>query len=101
MERKFDLVILDIRIQADGPKEQSVTEDWARSGLHFLKELRDGKFGERTPKDVPVLVITCVVNTSDVDAILEIGNSPGARCLYIAKPTKLDPVVEAVHKLFA
>jgi len=95
---RLDLIILDIRIlNDDKPDEEG--RDWRRTGLYFLRDLRAGKFPGVTPSGVPVLVITCVVNTADVAEILEAGNANGGECLYLAKPVRLPPVENAVRKL--
>jgi CheY-like chemotaxis protein len=99
--QKLDLIILDIRIRDDEPGEQGGMQDWTRCGFNFLKDLREGKFGGLTPHSIPVLVITCVVNTADVEEILDAGNTSGGRCLYLAKPVRLDTVERAVRYLMA
>jgi CheY-like chemotaxis protein len=101
VDRRLDLILLDIRIRGDSQPDEAdeADVDWRRRGLYFLRDLRAGNFRGKTPKEVPVLVITCVVNTVDVDEILAAGNANGCKCLYLAKPVRLAPVEKAVRIL--
>ena len=99
---QFDLVILDVRIRDDEGTSQTPNQDWTRYGVYFLKELREGRIPGKTPSTVPVLVITCVVSTADVEEIERIGNSAGGRCRYLEKPvSRLAMVEEAICDLMA
>jgi CheY-like chemotaxis protein len=98
---QFDLIILDVRIRDDEDTSHN-KQKWTRYGVYFLKELREGRIPGRTPSDVPVLVITCVVSTADVEEIQRIGNSAGGRCRYLEKPvSRLAMVEEAICDLMA
>lgn len=97
-KRNLDLILLDIRIRGDNQDEDE-EEDWRRRGLYFLRDLRAGKLSGATPADIPVLVITGVVNTADVDEILKAGNANNGRCRYLAKPVRLEPVEREVRDL--
>jgi len=93
----FDLILLDIRIFSNDAIKKQV--DWTREGLYFLQKLRKGDIPGPTRAEVPVLVLTAVVNTADHDKILEVGTSNGSKCLYITKPAHLDTVEKAVMEL--
>ena len=83
---KFDLVLLDVRIMNGGHTREGDEQDWRRYGLYFLEELREGRICGSTPNSVPVLVITCVVNTADVERIANLGRRAGGCCRYLSKP---------------
>ena len=95
VRQKFDLVILDVRIINGGHTREGYEQDWRRYGLYFLKELREGRILDSlTPNTVPVVVITCVVNTTDVERIADLGNSVGGCCRYLSKPLRSLALVE-------
>jgi len=95
---RFDLILLDIRIFYDAAKDKP-NNGWEREGLHFLEQLRNGELPGETSKSVPVLVITAVVNTADVEKIIEVGGRNKSKCIYMAKPVDLGEVEEAVMEL--
>jgi CheY-like chemotaxis protein len=96
----FDLILLDIRIFCEETIENP-ERDWRREGLFFLEELRCGKIPGTTPIDIPVLVLTAVANTADVDKILEVGSREKARLAYLSKPAHLESVEKAVMELLS
>ena len=100
-QKAYDLIVLDIRFfpSASEGVEAGDGKQWQRRGLYFLEDLRAGKIAGKTPHDVPVLVVSAVVETQDVDEIRRIGGSNGARCAYLAKPVSLDRVELAVAEL--
>jgi CheY-like chemotaxis protein len=96
----FDLILLDIRILSSGPDDEDKPDrDWRRRGLYFLQDLRDGQLPGLTPRDVPVLVISAVVNTTDVDDMRKAGESNNSRFGYLAKPVLFQRVEKAVAEL--
>ena len=95
--RRLDLVILDVRILGGKERLDGTEQEWKRYGMYFLEELRRGTASKKTPKNVPVLVITCVVDTADVEKLEELGTSSGGRFRYLAKPLGLDAFDELGH----
>lgn len=97
---KFDLLICDIRI-LDGDKKQDGTEiDWRRYGTYFIEEIREGRLVGPTSASVPLLVITCVVEYTEIERIRELGESNGGHYRYLSKPIdSLDLLEKAVHEL--
>jgi CheY-like chemotaxis protein len=92
--RRLDLVILDVRILGGKERLDGTKQEWKRYGLYFLEELRRGTASQQTPKNVPVLVITCVVDTADVEKLEALGTSSMSRYRYLAKPLGLDALGE-------
>ena len=100
--QKFDIIILDIRLLNGSETQDGKYIEWQRFGLYFIQELRSGNIKGPTPAGVPVLVITCVVSTPDVEKLCQIGVSAGGRYRYISKPVlRLSFVEDAVNQLFA
>ncbi|MGB7720674.1 MAG: response regulator [Bryobacteraceae bacterium] len=101
-KQKFDLVILDVRIINGEQTREGAVQNWRRYGLYFLEELREGRILGPTPNTVPVLVVTCVVNTADVERIASVGKKAGGRCWYLEKPIENLALVEtAIDELLA
>jgi CheY-like chemotaxis protein len=93
-KQKFDLVILDVRIINAEQTREGTVQNWRRYGLYFLEELREGRILGPSPNNVPVLVITCVVTTADVERIFTLGKKAGGRCQYLEKPLENLGLVE-------
>ena len=99
--RKFDLLILDIRIQHNESLEPGQDNGaWTRFGHEFLRQLRAGELGGTNAK-VPVLILTGVVNTEDVDSFLRTGGADGCRCQYLAKPASFMAIEKKIDELLA
>lgn len=103
---KFDLLCVDLMIHpigldADHHEVQNIHFDqvnWRRTGLAFLKQLREGQFS-RDPKQgtspqVPVILLSAVADTSAAE-VLEF--SPYAQ--YMEKPFDLDELLDRINQL--
>src|SRR5689334_21353685 len=77
----FDLICVDlmlhpISLNANNQEIKNIHFDgvnWQRTGLAFLKQLRDGQFngdpGKGTSPQVPVIMLSAVADTSAADAV--------------------------------
>ncbi len=104
---RFDLVVVDLMIQptgldADGQEVQNVHFEgisWLRTGLEFLRRLREGEFSQGadsgTPPYVPVIILSAVADYSVADALGEDTKFNG----YVEKPFRLEELVGYMRKL--
>ena len=104
---RFDLIAVDLMIHpvsldADGQEVENVHfEDvsWLRTGLEFLRRLREGEFSSEadqgTPPDVPVIIFSAVADYSVEDAMQENFNVQ----VYVEKPFRLEEMIEHMYKL--
>lgn len=104
---RFDLIIVDLMIRpasldADGEEVQNVHFDgvnWQRTGLEFLRRLREGEFSEElglgTSPDVPAIILSAVASYSVTDELGEDVRLNG----YLEKPFRLEELVEKIHGL--
>lgn len=104
---RFDLIIVDLMIRpasldADGEEVQNVHFDgvnWQRTGLEFLRRLREGEFSEEvglgTSPDVPAIILSAVASYSVTDELGENVRLNG----YLEKPFRLEELVEKIHGL--
>jgi CheY-like chemotaxis protein len=103
----FDLLVVDLMIRpesldAEGNKVANVhfqDVSWLRTGIEFLRRLREGEFsttpGQGTPPDVPVIVLSAVANYSVEDA-LPVGN---ATTEYVEKPFLVSDLIARIRRL--
>jgi CheY-like chemotaxis protein len=104
---RFDLVCVDLMIHptslnaADEEVENVHFEgvNWRRTGIEFLRRLRQGEFSEAddpgTSPDVPVLVLSAVANYS-ISA--ELGQAMRVQG-YVEKPFALEEITEQIRRL--
>jgi CheY-like chemotaxis protein len=103
----FDLLVVDLMIRpesldAEGNKVVNVhfqDVSWLRTGIEFLRRLREGEFsttpGQGTPPDVPVIVLSAVANYSVEDA-LPVGD---ATTEYVEKPFLVSDLIARIRRL--
>lgn len=104
---KFDLLCVDLMIHpigldAERHEVQNIHFDgvnWQRTGLAFLKQLREGQFShdpkQGTSPQAPVILLSAVADTSAAD-VLEF--SPYTTH-YMEKPFDLDELLERINQL--
>jgi CheY-like chemotaxis protein len=104
---RFDLIVVDLMIHptsldAHGNEVQNVYFDgvpWLRTGLEFLRRLRDGEFSKEdglgTSPDVPVIILSAVASYSVIGALGEDVRLNG----YLEKPFRLKEIVEKIEEL--
>jgi CheY-like chemotaxis protein len=103
---RFDLIVVDLmihptRLDADGREVQNVRfEDisWLRTGLEFLRRLRQGEFSQEmglgTPPDVPVIILSAVADYSVEEEKGRIQVQG-----YVEKPFRLDDIIGRMRAL--
>jgi CheY-like chemotaxis protein len=100
----FDLVLLDLMIHTDSVYPRSVKKEpnvsyngvhWMRTGVEFLLWVRNGEYEPYGfKKDVPVIVVTAVVNYP-VNEMKNMGVTS-----FLEKPVTLQELEEAIEKIF-
>ncbi len=95
--QKFDLVILDIMLP-HGDFEVVPREIKKRQvGIHILEKLIDGAFEVKgTGRNVPVLVLSAIVDTRDIQLIRERLRSSN---FYFGKPMRPTEIVNRVKSI--
>ncbi len=103
-EKKYDLLLLDIRLVNSendfGPFQET---HWTRTGKKLLELLRDGEYKADggTSHNVPVVVISAVRNRTAMEEIIQIGRRDNCILEYLSKPVRLPIIQEAVEKILA
>lgn len=104
---RFDLLLVDLMIypesQAGGDAKITNVQyegvPWKKTGLEFIKRLREGAYrgeGSRgTPADVPVIVLSAVAN----EAAEEESEAMLLADRYIEKPYRLSVLKTAIEEL--
>jgi CheY-like chemotaxis protein len=95
-KRRYDLVIFDIRMKPGGG--DSVVDHNTpprKVGLKFLQALREGKIGGETPSNVPVIVLTAIIDEDDKNEIMGVEPPPLA---YLEKPVDPFEFAEVVER---
>ena len=104
---RYDLLVVDLMIRpesldASGNNVQNVhfpEVSWLRTGLEFLRQLRNGTFvttpGQGTSPDVPVIVLSAVANYSVEDALPE----GDALTEYVEKPFQVSDLIARIERL--
>jgi CheY-like chemotaxis protein len=104
---RYDLLVVDLMIRpesldAQGSSVQNVHFEgvsWLRTGLEFLRCLREGAFvttpGQGTPPDVPVIVLSAVANYSVEDAL----PNGDASTEYVEKPFLVSDLIARIERL--
>ena len=105
-QERFDLVCVDLMIHptsigANGDEIENIHFEgvnWQKTGLEFLKRLRQGEFhqedGVSTSPDVPVIVLSAVANYSVED---ELDQDIFVNA-YIEKPFALEEITKLIRK---
>ncbi|MEW6608157.1 MAG: response regulator [bacterium] len=96
-ERRFDLVILDIRMKPVGGESIVSSNTPPRQvGIRLLEALREGRIeGAKTASDVSVIVLSAIIDESDKKAIMSVTPPP---LFYVEKPADLFEFTEAVER---
>ncbi len=103
-EKKYDLLLLDIRlIDAERRQNPFRGTHWTRAGKKLLELLRDGEYEADggTPHNVPVVVISAVRNQTAMKEIIRIGRRDNCILEYFNKPVRLPIIQKAVEKTLA
>lgn len=101
---RFDLLLVDVMISAtaqDGvtPNLHFDGVQWTRTGLEFLKRLRQNQYSgpgsEGTPGHVPVILLSAVADDSaeEDEEIVEMASK------YVEKPFRLSSLSEIISDL--
>ncbi len=106
-QERFHLVLVDIMIQLKSPDAEGQPVDnlhfdevpWVRTGLEFLRLLRQGEFSgdanQGTPPDVPVIVLSAVASDP---TIAELKDRHMAEC-YMTKPYRFKEILNNISSL--
>ena len=106
-QERFDLVLVDIMIHpkspdAEGQEVVNIHYDdipWIKTGLEFLRRLREGEFtgdaGTGTSPDVPVIVLSAVASDS---ITAELKNHRLAQ-IYMKKPYRFTEILSSINSL--
>lgn len=104
---RFDLICVDVMIHplSLNASNQEVKNihfeeiNWRRTGLVFLKHLRNGEFNpdlnQGTSPQVPVIVLSAVADTSEQDAL----DAAMQTTHYMEKPFDLEELTERIYQL--
>lgn len=94
--KKYDLVILDLFMPHRSRYTSAQTLAGRETGYVLLREIRSGKAGFKTPKEVPVLVLTHIRDEQLKRKVLEEGPVE-----FLHKPQPLSRIVESVDRMLA
>ena len=104
---RFDLILMDIMIHpvsldANGLETQNVRYDnvsWQHTGFEFIRRLRKGEYnleGQGTPSDVPVIIMSAIVDHGAIDKLMEDGVQIEGS---IEKPFRLQELTNLMQSL--
>ena len=106
-QERFDLILVDIMIRskspdAEGQEVVNIHYDdipWIKTGLEFLRRLREGEFSGNattgTSPDVPVIVLSAVASDS---ITAELKNHRQAQ-IYMKKPYQFTEILSNINSL--
>lgn len=93
-KRDFDLIVMGIMAQPGRGSYIPKTEPARETGVYILRELRQGKF--QCPKDVPVVVLSSVIEYGILRKIRELLGDDG--CILF-RPKKTSSITEKIKEL--
>jgi CheY-like chemotaxis protein len=106
-KERFDLVLVDIMIHSKSPDEEGREVDnihfdgipWAKTGLEFLRALRNGEFSGATSAgtspNVPVIVLSAVASDSITGELKEHRLAQ----IYMTKPYRFSEILSNINLL--